>query len=288
MQPTLKYSVIIPAHNEEQFLELTLNSLLAQSILPEEIIIVDDNSTDHTPDLLRRIEAKEQAIKTVTRRSANQHLPGSKVVATFQEGFKHLTKAYDVIVKLDADLILPPTYFEKVLRVFQNHPEAGIVGGFAWEEEADGSWKLNHPMNSDHVRGAFKSYSKACYERIGGLRTAMGWDTVDELLARYHGFEVITLPELQVKHLRPTGKSYNRKAKLLQGEAMYLMRYGWLLAAIASLKMALKQRKPQLFLHNMQGFWAARKKSLPPVVNREEGHFIRSFRWKGIRSKLPF
>ncbi|WP_224488997.1 glycosyltransferase family 2 protein [Robertkochia flava] len=288
MDNNLKYSVIIPAHNEEQYLRLTLNSLLEQTVLPQEVIVVDDNSSDNTPAIICEFSEKHPIIKPVRRTSANQHLPGSKVVGTFNEGLPLLSKAYDVIVKLDADLILPPDYFQTILRVFQEHPEAGIAGGFAWEQDTHGAWRLNHPMNTDHVRGAFKSYSRACFTKIGGLRTAMGWDTVDELLARYYGFSVITIPELKVKHLRPTGKSYNPRAKRLQGEAMYLMRYGWILAAIASLKMAVKQGKYQTFIHNLQGFAGARKKSLPPIVNQEEGRFIRTYRWKGIRSKLPF
>ena len=143
-------------------------------------------------------------------------------------------------------------------------------------------------MHKEHVRGAFKSYSRACFEKMGGLRTAMGWDTADELLARYHGYRIITLPELRVKHLRPTGRSYNKKAKLLQGEAMYLMRYGWAITFIASVKMALKQKKIKTFFHNMQGYYRAKTKNLPPIVSTEEGQFIRNYRWKGIRSQLPF
>ncbi len=76
-------------------------------------------------------------------------------------------------------------------------------------------------MDKDHVRGAFKAYSKACFKAIGGLKCAMGWDTVDELLAQYHGFKIHTDDTLKVKHLRPTGKAYNKKAKGLQGKAMY-------------------------------------------------------------------
>ncbi len=49
--------------------------------------------------------------------------------------------------------------------------------------DAKGAWKLNHPMNKDHVRGAFKSYTKKCFKAIGGLKNSIGWDTVDEFLA---------------------------------------------------------------------------------------------------------
>lgn len=284
----MRYSVVIPAHNEQEFLGITLDSLLGQTVLPEEIIVVDDNSTDDTPNILETYRERSSLIRIVRRTSENRHMPGSKVVATFNKGKEHLQAPFDVLVKLDADLILPSDYFEQVLAVFSKEPMAGIVGGFAWEQEPDGSWALNHPMHKDHVRGAFKSYSRACFEKMGGLRTAMGWDTADELLARYHGYRIITLPDLRVKHLRPTGRSYSKKARLLQGEAMYLMRYGWAITFIASVKMALKQKKIKTFFHNMQGYYRAKSKNLPPIVSTEEGQFIRNFRWKGIRSQLPF
>ncbi|WP_317192187.1 glycosyltransferase family 2 protein [Robertkochia sediminum] len=285
---SLTYSVVIPAHNEEAFLALTLDSLLSQSVLPEQIVVVNDHSTDSTPKILKDYQKASDRLTVVHRRSESKHMPGSKVVATFNAGLDHLNKGHDIIVKLDADLILPSDYFEKVLNVFEQNPKAGIVGGFAWEQEGNGEWKRNHPMNKDHVRGAFKSYSTPCFEAIGGLRPAMGWDTIDELLARYNGYEIITLPELKVKHLRPTGGSYNKKARLLQGEAMFLMRYGLPITLIASAKMAFKQKKVMTFFHNIQGYFRAQIKNLPPAVTPEEGRFIRAFRWKGIKAQLPF
>lgn len=288
MEQPLRYSVIMPAHNEEEFLAGTLDSLLNQTRLPREIIVVDDHSTDTTSEILSQYASKSSLITVINKTSEARHMPGSKVVRTFNTGLQALKKDYDVIVKLDADLILPPEYFEKVMQTFSEQPKAGIVGGFVYEQNAVGAWELNHPMHKDHVRGAFKSYSRDCFAKIGGLRTAMGWDTVDELLARYHGFEIITLDELRVKHLRPTGKAYNKKARRLQGEAMYLMRYGWLIAGIASLKMAFKQGKLKTFFDNMQGFYRASAKKIPPIVTPEEGSFIRAYRWKGIRSQMPF
>lgn len=141
-------------------------------------------------------------------------------------------------------------------------------------------------MDKNHVRGAFKAYSKSCFEAIGGLRPAMGWDTVDELLAAFHGYDVYTDDYLKVKHLRPTGKAYNSKAKLLQGKAMYTMRYGLTISLIASLKMALKQKKPQAIWDNILGYLEAKKEKKPFLVSPEEGKFIRRLRWRNIKKKL--
>lgn len=266
----------------------TLDSILRQTLLPTRVIIVNDNSTDGTEALLDTFIAKNSIFEKLNATSSTAHIPGSKVISAFKKGLEKVTLEFDFLVKLDADIILPDHYFEQIAEIFKTNPKIGIAGGFAYEQNASGEWKLNHPMDKDHVRGAFKAYSQKCFDAIGGLRTAMGWDTVDELLARYNGFEIYTDPSLKVKHLRPTGNAYNKKAKFLQGKAMYTMRYGWCITAIASAKMAWKQQKFHVFYNNLKGYFTAQNEKAPFLVTPEEGRFIRSLRWKNMKAKMRF
>ncbi|TDQ28958.1 glycosyltransferase [Zeaxanthinibacter enoshimensis] len=282
----MHYYVVIPAHNEEAHLRATLTSLCVQKLMPKKIVVVNDNSTDDTERIIDHFITKHPAIEKVNTSSSDLHLPGSKVINAFNAGLELLDEEYDFIVKLDADVILPENYFEEIALTFRTDENVGIAGGFIYEEDSNGQWKLNHPMNHDHVRGAIKSYSKKCFQAIGGLKNAMGWDTIDELLAQYHGFRIVTIDELHVKHLRPLGKAYNRKARLLQGMAMYQMRYGFMITVIASLKMAWKLKNPLVFLHNMQGFFKAADIGSPYLVSPDEGAFTRALRWRNIRKKL--
>lgn len=282
----MDYYIIIPAHNEEAHLTDTLHALVDQSLPPKKVIVVNDNSTDGTELIIDTFLDAKIDIQKLNNTSSDLHMPGSKVVQAFNKGLEELDDAYDFIVKLDADIILPDNYFERIGYIFQGNPNVGIAGGFVYEQVAYNEWKLNHPMNKNHVRGAFKAYSRSCFKAIGGLRDAMGWDTVDELLAQYHGFEIFTDDSLHVKHLRPTGKAYNPKAKLLQGKAMYAMRYGLWISCIASLKMAWKQKNRKAFFANMYGFLLAKKAREPFLVNAKEGRFIRKLRWQGIKQKL--
>lgn len=282
----MNYYIIIPAHNEEVFIEQTLASITAQTLQPKKVVVVNDNSTDRTETILDGFISRSDIFIKVNSTSSSEHLPGSKVINAFNKGLNEIDEDYDFLVKLDADIILPDDYFEKIAYIFKGNPEVGLAGGFAYEKNIDGEWKLNHPMNKDHVRGAFKAYSKNCFKAIGGLKTAMGWDTIDELLAQYHGYKIYTDDQLKVKHLRPTGNAYNQKAKLLQGKAMYTMRYGLSISCIASLKMAWKQRKRGAFIANMYGYFSAKKERLPFLVSEKEGVFIRKLRWRNIKKKL--
>ncbi|HEX9980855.1 MAG TPA: glycosyltransferase family 2 protein [Flavobacterium sp.] len=281
----MRYIVIIPAYNEEIFLEQLLESLVSQTLLPLRAVVVDDNSTDNTFGTAAAFAEQYPFITVLRNNSEAVHLPGSKVVRAFQKGFESLDADYDIIVKLDADLILPKDYFEKVAAVFSSDESIGMAGGFAYIER-NGEWVLENLTDKDHIRGAFKAYRKECFEQIGGLKPAMGWDTVDELLAKFHGWKVVTIPELKVKHLKPTGANYNKAARYKQGEAFYALGYGFVITAIASAKLAMMKKKPALFLDYMNGYLRAKNRKAEMLVTEEQAKFIRKYRLAKMKEKL--
>ena len=281
----MKYYIVIPAHNEEKFIGLTLNSLLAQTILPSKIVVVNDNSTDATAEIVSGFCAKHSFISIIENKSAAMHMPGSKVIMAFQQGYNVLDDDYDLIVKLDGDLILPVNYFEQIIKHFNSDASIGMSGGFAYIEK-NGDWILENLTDKDHIRGAFKAYRKACFEQIGGLKPAMGWDTVDELLCKFYGWKVSTDSNLKVKHLKPTGANYNKAAHYKQGEAFYSLGYGFWLTSIASLKLAFLKQRPLLFADYLKGFWMAKLAKKQLLVTAEQAKFIRKYRFKKMLAKL--
>lgn len=281
----MKVAIIIPAHNEADFICQTLDSLIEQTITPYQLIVVNDNSSDETGNLVLEYCSQHTWIELVDIESSNDHLPGSKIINAFNNGFKLVKQDYDFICKFDADLIFPKNYLEKLMSHFDVHHKLGMASGFCYIEKK-GTWVLENLTRKDHIRGALKCYRRACFEEIGGLKPAMGWDTVDELIASYYGWELLTDDSLKVKHLKPTGHTYNKGAKLLQGEAMFRMRYGLGITAISGLKLALKKQKPRLFMDYLQGYFKAKRIKQEPLVTKDQGAFIRQKRWKGIFQKL--
>lgn len=281
----MKYYIIIPAHNEADFIALTLKSITSQTLLSSKVVVVNDNSTDATASIVSEFSNSYDYISLVNKTSEAIHLPGSKVIQAFHKGFETIDADYDIIVKLDADLILPDNYFETILNHFKKDDKIGMVGGFAYIEK-NGQWILENLTDKDHIRGAFKAYRKECFLEIGNLKPAMGWDTVDELLCKFYGWKVITDESLKVKHLKPTGANYNKSARFKQGEAFYSLGYGFVITAIASAKLAILKRKPLLFFDYIQGFWKAKlsKKSL--LVSDEQAKFIRNYRWNKMKGKI--
>ena len=281
----MKYYIIIPAYNEEDFMALTLQSLVEQTVLPSKVVVVNDNSTDKTPEIVLTFAKKHPFITLVNKKSDAIHLPGSKVIQAFHEGEKHIDDNYDIIVKVDADLIFPANYFETIINHFKSDETIGMVGGFCYIEK-NNDWILENLTDKDHIRGALKAYRKETFKQIGGLKPAMGWDTVDELLSKFYNWKVVTDESLHVKHLKPTGASYNKAARYKQGEAFYSLGYGFLITTISSLKLAMRKGKPLLFIDYLMGFWKAKSSGKPLFVTNDQAKFFRKYRWKKIKEKL--
>ena len=281
----MKYYIVIPSHNEESLISLTLQSLVEQTVLPTKIVVVNDNSTDKTEDVVNSFVSKYSFISLVNKTSDAIHLPGSKVIQAFQKGLETLDENYDFIVKADADLIFPNNYFETIIKHFQSDERIGMAGGFCYIEK-NSEWILENLTDKDHIRGALKAYRKETFKQIGGLKPEMGWDTVDELLCKFYNWKVVTDENLHVKHLKPTGANYNKTARYKQGEAFYSLGYGFWITTIASLKLAMMKKKPLLFIDYIKGFWKAKSSKKPLLVTDEQAKFIRNYRLQKMKEKL--
>ena len=281
----MNFYIIIPAHNEARSIGLTLDSLIHQTLQPKRVVVVNDNSTDNTQHIVETYAKKHPFISLVNSKSSNVHLPGSKIINAFYKGYEILDENYDVLCKFDADLVFPLNYLEQLAHHFNKNKKLGMVAGFCYIEK-NGDWILENLTRKDHIRGALKAYRKTCFLQIGKLKPSMGWDTVDELLAKFYGWDLLTDESLHVKHLKPTGIGYNKASRYLQGEAMYKMRYGFVITFISALKLAYKKGSFSLFKDYLVGYFKARKNRIPFLVSKEEGKFIRDLRWKGMKNKF--
>jgi len=280
----MRICIVIPAHNEAQYICDCLYAFVHQTQPPEELIVVDDNSTDSTFDLAMGFAQDHPWIKVVKHPSSTAHLPGEKVVRAFNFGLQQASEDYDLIGKFDADIILPVNYFEQMRNHFKSNWLLGMCSGLLYVEKK-GKWVYENIANKNHVRGPLKLYYRQVFELMDGLRLGVGWDTVDTLLCQYHDFEVKIDHGLIVKHLRPTGHGYSTKNYKAKGEALYKMRYGLPLAKLALLKMAWQSKNMMLYVKGIFAYLRAWFGRQPRFVSIEEGKFIRKLRWKGILNR---
>ena len=222
----MKFVIITPAKNEGKFIGRTISSVIRQRARPLRFIIVDDCSDDDTADVVRSFQSDNPWIELVSADSFGvQRSGGAKVVRAFNVGFSHLGRLgveYDFLVKLDADLELPEEYFEKVVETFASNPRIGMCGGFI--ENLINGKLVAEEYSQHHVRGAFKSVRRECFEVIGGFRPIWNWDSVDEVCAMYHGWEIEVF-NLPVTQFRPTSGAYaSRRQQYKDGYDAYCLR----------------------------------------------------------------
>ena len=294
----MKFLLIIPTHNEEKNILFTLKSLQQQTFQDFFCVIVNDGSTDKTKKIVEEFISHQ--LSTVNYQLQNldfsQHEPGAKVVRTFNKGLESVDlKDFDVICKFDADIIFPSDYLMKLNAIYETNPKAGMVSGlvkikksifenklaFDFKDEKH-QWKFENLSSKNHVRGPIKSYRKECFLEMNGLRPVLGWDNIDVMLAKKNGWEILTIKDLWVKHLRPTAFQYkNQKAEKL-GEYFYNIGLNLPLSMISSAKSSLKNRSFSEFFTTMKSYL---KQKGERKLSDEEIKFIRNLRWNEMFRK---
>ena len=283
----MKILIITPACNEERNLPLLIKSVVNQSFLPLEWIIVDDGSKDNTSNVIQKAAVKFSWIKYLRKEKFNVRSPGKSVMETFYFGYNYKSsKEYDIVMKLDADLVLPFNYLESIVNEFKINSKVGICGGICVLKNKS-QFHIERATNLDHVRGAIKAYRRQCFNSIGGLIKNMGWDTVDEHHARFNGWDVIVKAELQVIHQRPTHQEFGYlRAAFRNGQMLYTIRMDLILLMGNCMKLLIKSPYLLLSLSMFFGYFSAffRRKNF--IVSKDLGRFIRKYRYKMLLKKI--
>lgn len=211
------------AHNEEKFIEKTITSILSQSVRPQTWVIVSDNSTDRTDEIVENYSGQYDFIRflRVTRPPGRSF--GSKGIA-LQRGSKLLGElAFEFIGNIDADISVDPSYFEELIRHFERDPKLGLAAGFIYEEKA-GKFRSRRSNRVYSVPHAAQLVRRECYEAIGGYAVFRygGEDWHAQTQARMSGWRVEAIPVLSIFHHRPTGTGTNLlRDKFRQGRVDY-------------------------------------------------------------------
>ncbi|ULA58174.1 MAG: Glycosyltransferase family 2 protein [Nitrospira sp.] len=231
-----KYVIITPIRDEEAFIEKTIQSVTSQTTLPAQWVIVNDGSTDLTGAIVDTYVARYPWIHVVHRENRGFRSAGGGVIEAFYAGYRALKEQdWNFIVKLDGDLFFDSDYFEKVFRYFEHSPDLGLGGGLIYNLVNGALLAEQHPVF--HVRGATKIYKRECWDAIGGLLVAPGWDTLDEVKANMLGWKSRTFRDLKVTHYRYTGAADGQwRSCIKYGRANYISGYHPLFMALKCLR----------------------------------------------------
>ena len=281
--PNPSYVVITPIRDEEKYLPLALVSMYAQTVKPRQWILVNDGSRDATGRLIDEAAAAHPWIKAIHRSDRGSRQAGSGVIATFYEGFKAIDRPdWDFVAKFDGDLAYAPDYFERCLREFAADPKLGIGGGTCCKPEPDRRQPEFANEPPFHVRGPTKIYRRACFEAIGGLVQAPGWDTIDLIKATMLGWKTRTFPYVLLIHLRATGGAYGSWADYVKnGLANYITGYDPIFMACKCARRLLRRPHMQglaLWCGFMKGYF----RRIPRVNDPAMIRYLRREQWKAL------
>jgi poly-beta-1,6-N-acetyl-D-glucosamine synthase len=277
------YVIVSPVKDEGPYIARTLESVAAQSVRPAQWLLVDDGSSDRTPDLIREFSARFPWIRLARKDRNGGRMTGIAEVAAFNHGYRLVRDLpFDFIVKLDGDLVLEKDYFERLLARFAEDERLGIASGVYLEKGRSG-WKPVS-MPDYHAAGASKVIRRRCFEEIGGFVEARGWDTVDEIRAQFLRWQTRHFPDLSFYHLRSEGSWMGcKKTQMMLGEVFYATSGSRLLFLVKLLHRAFRTR-PWLVASALMGWGYLKSLFLrkPLLVTPGEAKMYRRLQWERI------
>ncbi|MCC5863335.1 MAG: glycosyltransferase family 2 protein [Gammaproteobacteria bacterium] len=289
MDPTVRdarYVLISPCRNEAQYMRETLESVLAQRLRPACWVIVDDGSTDDTPQILADYAANHDWIRIITRKDRGHRAVGPGVIDAFYEGYGAIDPGeFEFMCKLDLDLRLPPRYFELLVQRMRENPRIATCSGKAY---VDRDGELVAERHGDETSlGMTKFYRVSCFEAIGGFVREVMWDGIDCHRCRMHGWIACSWdePELRFVHLRPMGSSQQSiwVGRMRHGYGQYFMGTG---LAFMLASAAYRLAEPPVVLGSIAMFWGWLKSALqrkPRYDDPEFRRFLRRYQRRALR-----
>jgi hypothetical protein len=228
----LRYVLISPSRNEARFIEETLKSVVAQTILPLKWVIVNDGSTDATGEIAAKYAAEHSWIEVINRPVRKERHFAAKVDA-FNAGLERVTQLpYDIIGNLDADVSLDADHFEFLLSKFAQDPRLGVAGT-VFREPGGYNSAIDSFEGQTYVSGQCQIFRRKCFEEIGGYvpSKAGGIDWMAVMTARMIGWNTRSFREKFFMHHRPLGTAergtiassfaYGRKDYILGGRPLW-------------------------------------------------------------------
>jgi glycosyltransferase involved in cell wall biosynthesis len=269
MTPT--YAVVTPVRNEAENLQRLAAALVAQDPQPSAWVVVEDGSTDATPELLAALAAEHAWIRPATFEAGSgaalaQGRREGRALDGFRAGVRVLEDPVDYVIKIDADVDFEPDYLGTLVRRMAADPKLGIASGTCTELE-DGEWVRRTKAEST-VWGASRAYRWDCIPDVMALESRMGWDGLDELRVQLRGFRTETFIDLPFRHNRPEGG--RELSSLHHGEA--LGRASWYMGyrpSYLTLRALYRARRAPASLAMLWGYAAAAARREPRCPDRE-------------------
>lgn len=218
--PTPAISVVMSVYNGERFLALAIESVLAQDFRDFEFLIVDDGSTDSSPEIISRYAATDSRIRPILRENRG-------LIASLNEMIE--AARAPIIARMDADDICRPHRFSRQIAFLAAHPDYGVVGSWSEDigEEGEALFRTgmaDHPLTHEDMLIAIENggqlicHPAAMYRRdvvrsVGAYHAAFRHCEDLDLWLRLTGATKLgNIPERLLRYRRYPGQVSSRHA----------------------------------------------------------------------------
>jgi glycosyltransferase involved in cell wall biosynthesis len=268
------YVLVTPVRDEEATIGGTIESVLQQTMLPREWIIVSDGSVDRTHEIIRTYARTHAWMRLVEVDRARER-SFATVVHNTELGVRRVScEDYEYLGLLDGDVTFERTYFEQLVGRFERQSTLGLAGGVVY----DVGTPRRTPRNRIDVPGAVQFYRRTCFESLGGLCPVPegGWDALSCVMARMNGFQTELFVDLPVDHHKPRNIAHGGplRRKWQMGQRDYAVGYGPVFEFIKCVSRA-TERPLLAWLAWWAGYCSSALTRRPRVVSRQVIAYIR-------------
>ena len=218
---------VTPARDEAANIPRLAASLAAQTEPPRRWIVVDNGSTDGTPEVVEAFAREHPWAEVLSIPPAVAVARGGPSARALNAGIAAVGEddPPDMVLNLDADVALPPEFAARLAAALAADPGLGIVGGSCYEHDG-AAWRQRH-VTGDTVWGAARAFRWECLRQVGPVEERMSWDSLSQLRANALGWRTLTLLDLPFEHHRPEGgRDGSRwRARASEGASAWYMWY---------------------------------------------------------------
>lgn len=241
------YILITPCKNEEDNLFSLINSITCQTINPIVWVIIDDGSTDNTPTILADAKNKYSWIKVLRLEEKPRDI-GLHLAEVMKKGFdyaisfcKQTSISYEYLGNVDGDLILPESFFENLIKEFENNTNLGIASG-GTDNIIHGK-KVRAILSENEPSGGHMLIRRKCFEDCKGFPISYSADSVIKAKARLRGWATKRFEKNIATEIRDVNSAEGYWKGLMQsGKSSYYLNFHPFHVILKSIKYS--SRKP--------------------------------------------
>jgi glycosyltransferase involved in cell wall biosynthesis len=291
-----EYILVTPCKNEEESLPALAESVVNQTIKPRVWVIVDDGSTDKTPEILQKLTSKHHWIRTLRLKEKPRDL-GVHVSHVYRTGFDYATNCcknegleFNYVCSVDADIILDDNYFELLICESENNQSLGVCSGYIGNI-IDGK-TIWIDFRDDLPSGGARLWNKKCFEDTGGYLLTCSPDSVSNVKAKIRGWETRQFEHVRAVSTRAyAGAEGQWKGYKKMGSNHYFIGCGPLYAVLKGSTLMYSRNnyfKTGVGIAYITGYFREYLKKAPRINDREVLAYYGNKRLLGgsVRSKM--